>query len=171
MQKTLGMAAQGWRFANACQLTASSLRLDAERRARIHTAAMADAQASKRFPRKIIDELYDVEGVIAGHKRKANRHCTIAAAHAVIALEARAEAAAYAKMLIDDLTPELVGEQLSALPPTLTATIKRRFGDDLADPLTRARVFEACDFAQWEGGVDQIALSQHQGIPARGYGR
>jgi hypothetical protein len=80
-----------------------------------------------------------------------------------VADRARAEADGYAAMLINELTPELVRQRLSALEPAMAAIIIRRFGDNLADALTRARVFEACDFVQWEC-VDKIALIKHKTI-------
>jgi hypothetical protein len=166
MQKTLGMASEGWRQANAREWCARSLQWDAQHRADIYTAAAADAQDAKRDfrRRKKIKEPYNVEAVIADHRRNAKRYRDIADAHKVVAQEARAEAAYYANMLIDKLTPLLVRQRLSALEPGMAAAITRLFGDNLADARTRARVFEACDFAQWEGGIDEIALIKHEGI-------
>lgn len=166
MQKTLGIAAQGWRLANALYRGARSLQWDAKSRARIHTAAAADAGKAMVDPlRKASKDPYVVQHVMAEHRDMANDDLAIADAHGAVAERAHAAAAHYASMLINKLTPELVLQRLSALEPAMAATIKRRFGEDLADARTRARVFEACDFAQWEGAVDKIALTKHESIP------
>lgn len=157
MQKTLGMASQGWRQANALDRCACSLRWDAQSRANIHTAAAAHAH-------KIMLDPYLVKEVINDHDYIAKKYLAIADAHKTVAERARAEAANYAKMLINQLTPRLVRQRLSALEPGMAAAITRLFGDNLADARTRARIFEACDFAQWEGGIDEIALTKHEGI-------
>jgi hypothetical protein len=166
MQKKLGMASQGWRMAHARYLCARSLSWDAQRRADIHLAAVADARGAMRDPlRKAQNEApHEVESVVDDHRSIAKRLLAVAHAHKAVADQARAEAADYAAMLINEATPELVRERLSELEPAMAAIITRRFGANLADARTRARIFEACDYAQWEGAVDAIALKKHESI-------
>jgi hypothetical protein len=166
MQKELGMAAAGWRQANARDLCARSLSSDARCRAHDHTAAAADARKAMRDPLRMArnNAPLVVQDVINDHLQMAERYLTIANTHRAVADQARAEAASYAVTLIDEVTPALVRQRLSALEPAMAAIITRRFGDNLADARTRARVFEACDFVQWEGGVDKIALTKHESI-------
>jgi hypothetical protein len=166
MQKTLGMAAAGWRQTNVRDLCARSLSWDARSRANLHTAAAADAHDAMLDPLRLARNVAPdaVQDVMSDHQHMAKRYLDIAHAHRAVAERARAEAANYAKMLINQLTPWLVRQRLSALEPGMAAAITRLFGDNLADARTRARVFEACDFAQWEGGIDEIALTKHEGI-------
>jgi len=101
---------------------------------------------------------------------RARKYIAIVHIHQAVADREQAEADSYAIMLINELTPELVRQRLSSLEPAMAAIITRRFGDNLADARTRARVFEACDFAQWEGGIDELALIEHESIwPKRDY--
>lgn len=163
MQKELGMAAQAWRDANARAGCARSLSWGARRRADTHTAAAADARKAMLDPRRNEVSLA-AQGVMYDHRQTAEQYLAIAGAHTAVAERARAVATFYARMLINKLTPELMRQRLSALEPGIAATITRLFGDNLADARTRARVFEACDFAQWEGGIDEYALTKHKGI-------
>jgi hypothetical protein len=166
MQKKLGMASEGWRQANTREWCARSLQWDAQHRADIHTAAAADAHDAMLDPLRLARNVAPdaVQDVMSDHQHMAKRYLDIAHAHRAVAHRARAEAANYDKMLINQLTPQLVRQRLSALEPGMAAAITRRFGDNLADARTRARVFEACDFAQWEGGIDEFALTKHVSI-------
>jgi hypothetical protein len=163
-QKELGMAAEGWRQANALERCAHSLVSRARMHARDHTWAAVDADKAKLDPQRTAPTNSLVQQIITDHYDIVGEYLVIADAHKVVANRARAESDFYARMLINGVTPELVQQRLSALPPAIAKTIKRRFGEDLADARIRARVFEACDFAQWTGGVDEKALREHESI-------
>jgi hypothetical protein len=87
----------------------------------------------------------------------------IADAHSAIVERAHGTADRYAAKLVRELTPELVRERLATLEAGLASSILQRFGVELSDPLSRARVFEAY-FAQWEGSVDEDDIRAHEGI-------
>jgi hypothetical protein len=107
----------------------------------------------------IADEAIQRElGKFAGGWRYMN---SVAAGHLTDAKRARADANNYASVLIKKLTPRLVLQRLSALPPGMATIITSSVGKDLSDAHTRARVFEACDYAQHEGPVDESALIKH----------
>ena len=164
MQKQLGMAAQGWRMADALERCARSLQWNAQLRADIHSEAAADARKALAAPLCTLVCRNEVPDVARDHEYLAKKYFAIAGAHHAVVARAKAQAGDYATMLINKLTPEMVKQRLSALETAMAATILRRFGGNLADARTRARVFEACDFAQWEGGVDEIAMTKHEGI-------
>jgi hypothetical protein len=153
MQKQLGTTAGEWRQANACEQCARSLSRDAQRRARVHNEAAADARSALGpAPNATPDVAHHL--VFLDHHQIVERSLAIAGAHKVVADRARREAIRCAVELVYKLTPELVRQRLSSLDPAMAATITRLYGHNLADTATRARVFEACDFVQWEGAKE-----------------
>jgi hypothetical protein len=79
--------------------------------------------------------------------------------------EAQPEEASYfGEMLATKLTARLVRQRLDALDSETVERIVRFFGRDLADPVTRARIFEVCDWLNFAGG-DEDRLHRHVSIP------
>jgi hypothetical protein len=69
----------------------------------------------------------------------------------------------FESLLKHKVKPQHVRQRLAALDPKTAARITRRFGDNFDDALTRARVFEVCDFVYFEGDEDRLA--EHETLP------
>ena len=166
IQKECGMISEHWRQANGRYRCAGRLTGKARSQAGIHAAAAAHAGEASTASVCTELGLYGPKDVKRLHELLSKRYLAIAEAHMELAAGQRDEASDFATTLTNKLTARLVRQRLAAFDAETAAAITLRFGADLADPLTRARVFEVCDWLQLGGG-DEDRLAHHVSIPLR----
>jgi hypothetical protein len=167
IQKECGMISEHWRQANGRYRCAARLSRKARSRADIHAAAAAHAaEASSASVWWTDFGPYGPNAVKFLHELLSKRYLAIAEAHMGVAEAQREEASDYAATLTSKLTNRLVQQRLDALDSETAAAITLRFGGDITDPQTRARVFEVCDWLQF-GSSDEDRLAHHVSIPLR----
>jgi hypothetical protein len=165
IQKECGMISEHWRQAIGRYRCAGKLTGKARSKAGDHAAAAEHALEASNTMRDELDP-YGPKAVKFVHGLLSKRYLAIAEAHMELAEAEREEASHFAATLSEKLTARLVRQRLDALNPETMAAITLRFGADLRDPLTRARVFEVCDWLQFGGG-DEDRLADHASIPLR----
>jgi hypothetical protein len=166
VQKECGMISEHWRQANSRATCARALAHKAQSRAELHVAAAAHAVEGLSASPRNAGNPYGPKDVKFLHEVQTKSWLAIADAHMSVAETQREAACHFAETLTTKLTARLVRQRLDALDAETVATIARLFGADLTDPVTRARVFEVCDWL-YVGGGDEDRLHRHVSIPSR----